>query len=214
MSTESSKSTKTTKKVFDVALPSATQPELTSKSIIVSHGPPMHDPTIVQDSAGQDEQKDTLKTPLTVTRELNIHPLGESGDNKKDTQPATHQPEEKEIEHPTPPVPSPQADQQSASSEKRQTPPSELTEADQKKNEEATEEAQANHDAKIAELVQSARYVLPINMVEKRHNQRMVALGFVLCLLLVVAWVDIALDAGLIGNSYHVPHSHFFALKH
>jgi outer membrane biosynthesis protein TonB len=70
---------------------------------------------------------------------------------------------------------------------------------------------QAEHDANIQKIVDSKKYFLPINSVEKRRSARFVALGIVLSLLLAVAWVDVALDAGLIHLGNVKPVTHFFS---
>jgi hypothetical protein len=77
---------------------------------------------------------------------------------------------------------------------------------------EAAADQVAKHQAAIDKLADSQQYYLPINSVEKRRSQRFIGLGILLSLLLVVAWADVALDAGLISLS-NIPHSHFFALK-
>ena len=69
----------------------------------------------------------------------------------------------------------------------------------------------AEHDAAIDKLAESKQYYLPINSVEKRKSKRFVSLGILLSLILIVAWADIALDAGLISLSMNIPHTHFFS---
>lgn len=75
----------------------------------------------------------------------------------------------------------------------------------------AEAEKQAKHDAEIEKLVNEKRYFLPINAVEKRRTKRFVILGIVLSLLLALAWVDVALDAGLIQIPGVKPFTHFFS---
>jgi len=76
---------------------------------------------------------------------------------------------------------------------------------------EAEEAKRAKHDAEIQKLADSKQYYLPINAVEKRKTKRFIALGVLLSLLLVVFWVDVALDAGLIHLSGIKPLTHFFS---
>lgn len=80
---------------------------------------------------------------------------------------------------------------------------------------EVTEKAeaaeQAEHDATVQKLVDGKQYFLPINAVEKRKSRRFILLGVVLSLVLAVAWVDVALDAGLIHISGLKPATHFFS---
>lgn len=76
---------------------------------------------------------------------------------------------------------------------------------------EAEAAAQAKHQAAIEKLADSKKYYLPINTVEKRRSRRFVAVGIILSLLLIVAWADIALDAGLIQIHGLKPVTHFFS---
>lgn len=77
---------------------------------------------------------------------------------------------------------------------------------------EAAEAAkQAEHVAEIQKLVDSKKYFLPINAVERRRSKRFIALGVVLSLILALAWLNIALDAGLIEIPGVKPFTHFFS---
>jgi hypothetical protein len=71
--------------------------------------------------------------------------------------------------------------------------------------------AQTEHDVAIAKLIESKKYFLPINSVEKRRSKRFITLGILLSLLLIIAWVDIALDAGLVQFNGIKPLTHFFS---
>jgi hypothetical protein len=75
----------------------------------------------------------------------------------------------------------------------------------------AEAEALAKHDEAIQQLVDSKQYFLPINAVEKRKTRHFVILGVLLSVLLLLAWGDIALDAGLIQISGIKPATHFFS---
>jgi hypothetical protein len=70
---------------------------------------------------------------------------------------------------------------------------------------------QAEHEAAINKLVDSRHYNLPIVTSEQRHNRKAILLGIILILLMAVAWVDIALDAGLITIHGVQPLTHFFS---
>lgn len=69
--------------------------------------------------------------------------------------------------------------------------------------------AQEKHDAEIQKLIDSKTYSLPIKTVEQRRSKRVVILGILLSIVLIAAWADISLDAGLVKVS-GVPHTHFF----
>jgi hypothetical protein len=78
-------------------------------------------------------------------------------------------------------------------------------------DEEAEAAKQAEADAKIRKLVDSKKYFLPINAVEQRRSARIAAVGAVLAIILAVAWVDVALDAGLIHLGNIKPVTHLFS---
>lgn len=68
---------------------------------------------------------------------------------------------------------------------------------------------QEKHDAEIQKLIDSKTYSLPIKTVEQRRSKRVVILGVFISLVLGLAWLNIALDAGLVQVS-GVPHTNFF----
>jgi hypothetical protein len=73
------------------------------------------------------------------------------------------------------------------------------------------EAAELKHQESIQKLVESKQYFLPINSVEQRRSKRFVALGILFSLVLAVAWVDVALDAGLVKIGNVKPVTHFFS---
>lgn len=96
--------------------------------------------------------------------------------------------------------------------------PEDNTDGGQSKNDRTVTEADAEeaakaekHDAAIKKLVDSKQFFLPINAVEKRRSKRVMALGIILSILLVLLWIDIALDASLIEIDGIKPVTHFFS---
>lgn len=79
------------------------------------------------------------------------------------------------------------------------------------KTEEAPDAKTKKHEAMVQELVENKQYFLPINSVEKRRSKRFVILGILLSVVLALAWVNIALDAGLIEINGLKPVTHFFS---
>lgn len=77
----------------------------------------------------------------------------------------------------------------------------------------AAKKAADEQTAAVKKLVAAETYFLPINHREKRRAKRFMFLGLLLIVALAVAWVDVALDAGLIANPQNLPHSHFFTAK-
>lgn len=75
----------------------------------------------------------------------------------------------------------------------------------------AKEEAKkAEHDANVQKIIDSKTYELPITTEETRRSTRMTLLGVLLAIILGVAWIDVALDAGLIQLA-GVPHTTYFS---
>jgi len=75
----------------------------------------------------------------------------------------------------------------------------------------AEEEAKkAEHEANVQKIIDSKKFELPITTEEKRRSTRMTILGVLLAIVLAGAWVDVALDAGLIQLT-GVPHTSYFA---
>lgn len=120
------------------------------------------------------------------------------------------------------PQPEPKAEETEAAVKKQETEPEQpadnedappaKTEAKPKKQDEAAEAAEhAKRDAAVQELIDSRKYELPINAVEKRKTKHFVVLGVLLAILLVLVWIDIAADAGLIHISGIKPVTHFFS---
>lgn len=69
----------------------------------------------------------------------------------------------------------------------------------------------AEHEAAMQKLVDSKQYHLPIKTVEQRRSRRVVIVGTLLSIILVLAWVNIALDAGLIELGDIKPVTRFFS---
>jgi hypothetical protein len=225
-------------KIFDITRKPKAEP--TSRSIIISHNPIMHDPTIVEDQAVKTHDDIDDKLAVKVNRELKLEPP-EQSEVKPDDEPTTPVKEQSGAqEESKPEVPKSQTG--TSQSETDLTPISRKTDSsesssitdkadgkqpdqentsteeehstgEKSKQQQAKDDEAATHVAKIAELVMSKKLFLPINMKEKRRNKKIVALGIIVAILLVIVWFDVALDAGIIHNSLNLPHTHFFTVK-
>ena len=71
--------------------------------------------------------------------------------------------------------------------------------------------AETQHDKAVEKLIDSKQYYLPVNSVEKRRTKRVILIGIILSIVLALAWVDIALDAGLITIDGVQPITHLFS---
>ncbi|HWB39382.1 MAG TPA: hypothetical protein VG604_04075 [Candidatus Saccharimonadales bacterium] len=79
--------------------------------------------------------------------------------------------------------------------------------------EEADAAKRAEHEAAVQKIVDSKQYFLPINSVEKRRTKHLLIGGFIIIVLLAAAWLDFALDAGLVHIQGLHPLTHFFNNK-
>lgn len=195
-------------------------PDSSTHKINVSHN------SIVVQSGLADSANDTESTTpdkteqptiQTTKHELSIAPpedfkLPKATEPNKEVNNSTDQPIKTPVSsnttqhsEPTKPPSIVKSDNNSADSDKSDK----INEAnEQRKAELKVRQYQEQIDA----LVSSKKFYLPINSQEKRNNL-VVLIGLVICILLAIAWVDVALDSGLISNSYHLPHTHFFSLK-
>jgi hypothetical protein len=221
----------------DIEQPGKSAPAPTSKPVIVTHRPIMKDPMMVEDDEPAEKvaKEDLAHTagpklePLTKPAEepktepkaaSDEKPTVESpAEEDKQAEPAPPQPSEpskSEPEKPTEPErPETQTAAASGSPTDEEKPPAgkpgsqDTPGPDQKSDAEA---ARKKEQAKaIEKLVASGKYELPINAVEKRKARHFVILGFLLAILLALAWADIALDAGLIKVNGINPVTHFFS---
>lgn len=78
---------------------------------------------------------------------------------------------------------------------------------------EAALKAARERATELQEIIDKQEYFLPIKTVEQRRSRRFAILGLLLIILLGLAWYDVALDAGLLTNTYNLPHSHLFTVK-
>ena len=184
---------KSTATIIDVARPNETAPSDTSVPVIVNNRPLLRDPMMANESQSIDKPAtETPKLSPTATK-INIQPLGYKEDEVVDTEDKGKESDKVEIVPAEEVAPSTQDQSENIISVENQAE----TKTAEEKNVIESEE-QAKYDADLQELVVSKKYYLPINTVQKRRTKRFVAIGVGVTILLVVIWIDIALDAGLI----------------
>jgi len=184
---------KSTATIIDVARPNETAPSDTSVPVIVNNRPLLRDPMMANESQSIDKPAtETPKLSPTATK-INIQPLGYKEDEVVDTEDKGKESDKVEIVPAEEVAPSTQDQSENIISVENQAE----TKTEEEKNVIESEE-QAKYDADLQELVVSKKYYLPINTVQKRRTKRFVAIGIGVTILLVVIWIDIALDAGLI----------------
>lgn len=76
---------------------------------------------------------------------------------------------------------------------------------------EDTNQQLLDNNLKIQKLIDDQIYFLPINTIEKRRAKRFMLVWIGAGLLLGAAWIDIALDAGLIHSTVVKPLTYFFS---
>ncbi len=182
------------KRIIDVAHPDKTAPAGNSKSVIVSNRPLLPDPMVVP----EDEASATpapAAGPVRVAPELKVAPK-------------PNEAAEAEAATETPVKPTPAEEQPEPAADAPQTPKGETAHTKQLQ---ADAEAETKRQAQIDQLADSKQYYLPIDTIENKRSRRVVALGILLSLVLIIAWADIALDAGLIQLGNIKPVTHFFS---
>ena len=184
---------KSTATIIDVARPNETAPSDTSVPVIVNNRPLLRDPMMANESQSIDKPAtETPELSPTATK-INIQPLGYKEDEVVNTEDKGKESDKVELVPAEEVVPSTQDQSENLISVENQAE----TKTEEEKNVIESEE-QAKYDADLQELVVSKKYYLPINTVQKRRTKRFVAIGVGVTILLVVIWIDIALDAGLI----------------
>lgn len=201
------------------------------KAVIITHRPILKDP----DTKTTDSNKERAADARIPSSSLNtLKPTGNvTGPEEDEKQAGDTKDESVSESEPTNSVTVPElptvsdeeksnedekADNQTSGADKTSPLDDAETSDDEKEKTESIEEAeaaeaekQAAHDAEIQKLADDKKYFLPINTVEKRKTKRFVILGIVLSIILAVAWVDVALDAGLIHLGGIKPVTHFFS---
>lgn len=209
--------------VFDIAKPgrSGLAASATTKPVIISNRPVMQDPMMVSDATSNDDR--ATAPVLKPTKKVVIQPLHEGVVPEEPAAPAPTTPEPvvaksqlvtAEISIPTvkkpEPAPAEEPEQPKEPAEKVAQPVSPLSKDEQ--SEADTQKTQARV-ARLEKLIEDEQYFLPINTVEERRSRRLAILGLILIIVLSLAWYDSALDAGLVPNTYNLPHTTFFSIK-
>lgn len=206
------------KRIIDVTEPGKSAPAANSKSVIVSNRPIMKDPMVVKEDQKLDD-KDSKKITGRTSGKTVIQPLSASKTEAESNKPKLDK--DKTIAE----LAEEAADRDRAKKAKTEPEEALLTGANQPevdaedgkpadptpKKTDVIEAEKVKHDASVQALVESKQYFLPINAVEQRKSKRFIVLGIVFSLLLVAAWANIALDAGLIQIDGVKPLTRFFS---
>lgn len=215
-----------TKPIMDVAHPGKSSPHDNSKAVIITRRPMVADPMFIKDKPKADALG-PLSAPILPsfgkTKTKTVQPTGEAApeaEAKPEPQPEAKvepevevkvtkpeqktidppKPEAKPVEEPKAVAPEPTPAEETPTTDPDQKPATGTDEAKptDKSKEQIDNQEEIKHDAEIEKLIVGKKYELPVNAVEKRRTKHFVALGVILSILLALAWVNIALDAGLI----------------
>jgi hypothetical protein len=238
---EIKKPKKSKKHIADVQEPGTTAPTPTSRPVIVTNRPLLQDPIVVEqaDEAVAKPADDQPAAALPSNQKVAIQPLeavdAEKQDGAGDEEPLLPETESVAEADEAEDIAETPESRPAAPDQSPESAPASLNQADQPalanptpddggeqepggtpkqtlaKQAEAEAAAQAKHDAEVQEMIDSKRYVLPINAVEKRKSKRFVVLGVLLAVILIIIWLDIALDAGIIKLGGLEPLTHFFS---
>ncbi len=199
--------------VFDIAQPGKGQvTSATSRPVMITNRPVMTDPMVNE----VPQEEPTTAPPLKATKELVIAPLHKTLSEAPDkTEPADIASSTPETAKPDVPIAEPVVE---PVTETKPTPKTETAEPP-KTAEEAADKAQeaaksANeHAARLEKMIEEEKYFLPINAVQQRRSQQIAVIGALVIILLALAWYNVALDAGLLPNTYNLPHTSLFTVQ-
>lgn len=180
------------KQVIDIVHPKgARKVDETSKPIIVTNRPMVKDSMLTQST-----DESTYRT-TPAAHEMVVTPPESS---------AVSEPEADADPNP----------QSNASAEQTDTPPpEELADSQQSvtsgKDGDSTSDSTETVDSSETDaLIEQKTYFLPINAALHRRSKRVAGIGTILIVVLLLAWFDIALDAGIIDIPALHPVTHFF----
>ena len=207
------KSAKSTRKTVkpDVQKPGRSAPSVTSKPIIVTNRPILKDPMMV---SGASRAEEADKKNLAHVSEPRLEPIDEKPaetETPKSAKPEVVAPDKEPREADPTAKAEPESPVEKTVPENQKADSGIDAKPDKKDDKGVGEQAQAVRDAAVQELIESRRYELPINAVEKRKAKHFVILGILLAVILALVWADIALDAGLIRIDGVKPVTHFFS---
>lgn len=191
------------KPITDIARSKDTAPTDTSKPVIVTNRPILRDPMMTNDSSGSDKIVSDKLAFGKSTNKINVQPLKDETTETPDSKVTANV--ESKVSSASTPQPTTEAYSDNPDTDDL-SPPESTTEQLA-----AETETRAKRDTELQILINSKKYLLPINATEQRRTKKFLILGAGLSLLLILIWVDIALDAGLIKLGGAKAITHFFS---
>jgi hypothetical protein len=181
------------KKTMDISKPGKSAPDTSSRPVIVTHSPTVQDPMVKTDQTPEETPKPT--EPVVHTSRViqpltdNSEPEEPKSDSKKTDEEIKEDKTESNEESSEAAVVDAVADQADLGPKNKKM--GELSEEEKKKQEE------------LNNLIAEKKYFVPIGQVAHRRNQRAVLV--VVALLVILAGVYLAIDAGLVNLNVNLP---------
>lgn len=199
-------------KVFDVAQAPSSKPKIVTQSGLSEHS--THD--LATDPGVSDDE--TSKGALTTQHQLVIQPPDDfdPNDSTDDSVSSNKDVIATKVEPATktePTVTLSSATEASDNNSQSNDANDKATDEQVNKDDLEAQKAKQAYDQKVNTLIEHKTYFLEIGTITKRRNVLYAWIGVAICVVLIIAWLDVALDAGIINNSFHLPHTHFFELK-
>jgi len=195
-------------KIADIKGPGKVLPPATARPIIVGNNPTVpNDPMM---TPGGTEKKDEVPTNTLSHMTKSIEPV---------SIPEVQSPKSAEVSPTEPDSTEQPAEPGSDTAELPAAVVEESAEEDidpeaaQTAAEAAVVEAKAKRDAELEAIIESGKYAVPIDAVQRKRSRITTILLCMLTIVLLVALLDVVADVGLVKLPSSVPHTHFFS-KH
>lgn len=217
---------------FDIVHPSKVPPaSATSRQIIIKHQP-VADP-MVTDATASPAKDETADAPLKPAKKVILKPLHDdvpvataTHENNQSTPTPVPAAEPEPVAEPAPAEPAaetepkPEPETKPAVEAKPESKPDAKAQPKDASKKDPTDDTPAESDqeaierqVKLQKMIDSQEFFLPIQTTEQRRNRVVAVIGILVIILLAVAWYDVALDAGLMPNSYNLPHTRLLQIK-
>lgn len=192
-------------KTMDVAKPGKTPAPTTSKHVIITNKPEQADPMVTDEAGAKEVPSDVpTETPLPSKSRIKIEPISSDVKPEADTPPAADAANTAAETVESNSAAEPAASDTNSDEKPKDTKPN-------SNDEDLAAKRAAERQAQLDKIAEARTYYLPINQVVRRRSRHVAIAGAVLIVLLGIAWVDIALDAGLISMPGVKPVTHFFS---
>jgi anti-sigma28 factor (negative regulator of flagellin synthesis) len=216
-------------KIVDIQAPKDVTAGASSRPLLVTNRPVLNDPMVKGEAAADEKARQPVARTAKTIKPLTAPDLASATPADDKAAPAAAEATTAEADKPATPD---AANSDASAAPDADTPetldkPSveasapETTEdnepdftrdaaAETKAAESKAEAARAARTEELEQLIASGKYFVPIDAVGRRRSRLYALLLTVCALLLAVALLDVALDAGLIKLPISLPHTHFF----